>query len=172
MYKYKLLGLILLSLIHFNAFACDPGAGTGQCGYYENGTYYNRPRGYYSDGVSNSPTVRTIRLPSRYGAVAESSNNHNLTSSYAQSSKRKARKEALAQCKQAGGTDCKILYTIRNGCLSIAGGKHSSGLFTTSAGSTDYEGGADRAALQECHRDGLTECRIIMTEECSLPGFH
>ena len=50
----------LLTLSTFT-LACNPGQGSGQCGYYDNSGYHNAPIGSYSGNNYKQPT-RVIKL--------------------------------------------------------------------------------------------------------------
>lgn len=167
-----LIGFISLFL-GLSAFACNPGQGTGQCGYYDNTGYHNAPigsGGNYS-GTYSSPRTVVIRLPSKYGAVAM--NDTGFATSFNATSERKAKKEALSKCQRGGQVGCKVYFTVRNGCFSGAFGHYENGLVKAFFESTDNQGESENAVLQKCYRYNeykFQKCTIFIPERCALPG--
>ena len=169
MNKFLVLILLFFSSV---ALACDPGQGTGQCGYYDNGIYYNRPLGYYSDETPQPPKTVNIRLKSRYAAIALTTNgNGHFGFISNMPSERKARREALSLCKQHGGVNCRIVSTFRNACVSISEGfsNQEKTLTQLRLGFSAYRNESDNLALNECRKAGLLDCKVIDREQCSLP---
>lgn len=156
----------LLSLSAFT-LACNPGQGSGQCGYYDNSGYHNAPIGSYNGGNYSEPTrviTRVVKLPDRFGAVAVSS--HGIGSSHDRPSLKEAETAALNYCKEFG-TGCQIAATIRNGCIAVAQGKNSKGwgIFTKTG---EYEDQAVSKTLALCKSMNYTECEIAVSS-CSIP---
>lgn len=166
--------LIILSLCNTTALACYDGAGSGRCGWYGTSPY-GAGIGYggsYNNTLSYPQSQnRTIHLDNRYGAIAMS-NNSIMTSSVSALSKRAAKEEALSRCKQDGGIGCKIIFSISNGCFSVAQGErhHTNGLAKVFADSSANKGEAENLALQQCYKHGgFEKCSVLVPEQCSLP---
>lgn len=168
--------LFSIFLLFFSAtiFACNPGQGTGQCGYFDSTGYHNAPIGSnnYTNSSNNNYTNKTItiRLQDKYGAIALGTNGHYGFISN-MPSKRKAQREALSLCKQHGGVNCEIVHSVRNGCLSIAEGfsNKAKKLVQIRTGSSPNRNESESVALNLCIKSGLSECKIIDIEQCSLP---
>lgn len=162
--------IFLLLLVSLPTLACNPGQGTGQCGYYDNTGYHNAPIG--SNNTYSVPRTITIQLQNRYGAVARSLVTGDMGFVYNETSEEKAKRKALKQCKKNGGIDCGIFNEFVNGCLSVAEGFASS---TKSKQSTEVRAGfstspdeAEENALNSCRKDGLFDCYIAFKARCSV----
>lgn len=164
-------GLLILSFIPVLLFAnptYDVTQGALQnnsalCGY-----------GYNSNCTSKGSNsgrhiiYNTINLASKYGAYAVSKKTGNISSSFNENSKEKAKRVAINKCESIQGNGkCESLGWVRNGCLAIAVGKlgKKSQIF----GIGKEKSLAEPAALKKCQKSGAKNCRILMPEECSLP---
>ena len=78
-----------------------------------------------------------------------------------------AKKLAIKTCEE-GGTNkpCKVQAWVRNGCIAVAQAKDGSAFF----GIND-PGMAEAEALRKCRKRGALQCRIVVTEGCSMPKF-
>lgn len=77
-------------------------------------------------------------------------------------SKRQAEREAVKQCKDKGGPDCKVEISYRNSCGALAWGD---GFMTTARADTLSE--ASRMALDGCAK-ASPQCEIFFSN-CSFP---
>ena len=114
----------LLTISNFS-IACNPGQGSGQCGYYDNSGYHNAPIGSYSGNNYKQPTQiinRIIHLPSKFGAIASSQSESIIYPSSNMNSSTAAINEALRGCGRYA-SDCEIVAQVENGCLALAYGK-------------------------------------------------
>lgn len=176
----KPLAIVLLG-ISLPVFACDPGQGSGQCGYYDGSGYYHNERrgeGSYNSsgslgyGGSGQIQRRVINLLSNYGAVAVAldSVNNQLYLSSNEPSIEKAEKAALEGCQSFSKTKCQITHTYGNGCISTAEGKTSSGTYPVFYGVTAEPNQSANKAMKMCQKAGLSNCTLITEyEKCSLP---
>lgn len=159
---------LLLGLISLNAFAVDPTQGPLQqdpslCSYGYNPNCNNR-------GSSNAQTIIRYReVPPKYGALAFNAKQGAIGGALNMDSKAEAKKAALERCEKNGlYKPCKIIATVKNGCIAAVTGKLKSG------GSKIFRaieelGQAEQAALKQCNASGASNCKIVMPEGCSIP---
>jgi hypothetical protein len=80
-------------------------------------------------------------------------------------------KEAIKTCEQGGrNAPCKVEAWVRNGCIAVAQGKAGSkwkSFFETEAS----PGLAEPAALRKCQAAGAAQCKIVVSEACSMPKY-
>lgn len=156
----------LLTLSTFT-LACNPGQGSGQCGYYDNSGYHNAPIGSYSGNNYKQPT-RVIKLPSRYGAVAWSEGGGSGMS-HNRLSEKEAAEAAMQYCKNAGGLKCVIAAEVRNSCIAISTGQAKNGSGTYGNVATGQpEDTAIQNAINKCKASGFSDCKILDVS-CSIP---
>lgn len=172
----KKLVFILLGLASLNVFANSCGGeyqpATGTCRIIDSSgrqILYNvgTPQSYNNGSVENQPTVVNINVPSKYGAWAVNAKTGLSADVINAPSLEIAKKGAIKACEQGGrNAPCKVLATVRNGCIAVAQGKDGSAFFgITSPGMAEAE------ALRNCQKSGALQCRIIATEGCSMPKF-
>lgn len=110
---------------------------------------------------SNTPARQ---WSSRWGALADDGAG-SFGSSANESSKKRAEKSAVADCKARGGTKCAVYMTYRDQCIALA----SSDVTSTTARAPD-ETSAQQDSLAGCKRGSNgAECRVHYSG-CSLPA--
>ena len=144
--------------------------------YAEGGTC---PPGYYpqnSPGVMGCAPIPNYRgsesdadgedvapvWSNRWGAIAVDFSAGKFGAGRATTTRRKAEREALKECKSEGGKNCEIDITYFNQCGVIAWGSIYAA--TASAGTKEE---ASARALANCGKHAK-ECRIYHSD-CSLP---
>ena len=65
-----------------------------------------------------------------------------------------AGKDAMEQCKQAGGTDCKLATHFKNTCAAIVVGEEANGRAIGAFATDNDEAEAVKAAIASCEADG------------------
>ncbi|WP_277074270.1 DUF4189 domain-containing protein [Simonsiella muelleri] len=159
----------LLTISNFS-IACNPGQGSGQCGYYDNSGYHNAPIGSYSGNNYKQPTQiinRIIHLPSKFGAIASSQSESIIYPSSNMNSSTAAINEALRGCGRYA-SDCEIVAQVENGCLALAYGKFDNIHYVSSTGGGSTKDEARKNAINACHKFGGAGCKIIELS-CSIP---
>ncbi|NUO74953.1 MAG: DUF4189 domain-containing protein [Lysobacter sp.] len=97
---------------------------------------------------------------SRWGAIAIDNASGKTGLAGSMSSKRKAEKGALAQCKEKGGANCQVKLAYRNQCGVVAWGE---GNMTTAHAPTVAD--ASKLAVGECERS-VSKCEVFFSD-CS-----
>ena len=176
----KKLVFILLGLASLNVFANSCGGeyqpATGTCRIIDSSgrqILYNvgTPQSYNNGSVENQPTVVNINVPSKYGAWAVNAKTGLSADVINAPSLEVAKKGAIKACEQGGrNAPCKVLATVRNGCIAVAQGKSGKKL-KTFYGTEPSIGQAEPTALRKCQASGAVQCRITTPEGCSLPKF-
>lgn len=176
----KRLLLVLLSLVSLNVYANGcPGRyfpETGICQFQgNNGEVINYnvapPQGSNQSGGISPRIIKkvTVNVPSKYGALALDEKRSILEGALNMSTEQEARRTAIQRCQQSGGRACKIIVSVRNGCIAAAFGKSKSGAGGKVSKAAAKPGQAEQIALNRCKNSGLTECRIVVPEGCSIP---
>ena len=155
----------LLTLSTFT-LACNPGQGSGQCGYYDNSGYHNAPIGSGNSGSSygnnyapSSP--RVIIVPNRYGAIARSRIGH-IGISGNMDSMKDATAVAMRNCKRGPSPEgCEITAWTRNGCVAASMGKNNEGYYWSFTGANDDESSVIKEVMESCEAAGFSECQIL-----------
>lgn len=119
---------------------------------------YRTPADSPSDPVPEGP-----RFVNRWGAIAVDSATGKTGVVGSMSTRKKAEKGALAQCKSKGGGSCQVKISYANQCGVIAWGNNQ--IATASATSVEA---ASEQALAICKRQAGSECEIFFSD-CSLP---
>ena len=175
----KKLLVVLLGLASLNVYANGCGGeyqpATGTCRIIDSSgkqIIYNVGRPQYSNNgyAQNQPRVVNIDVPSRYGAWALNSKTGIAGGALEMDSLEAAKREAIKTCEQGGqNKPCKVLVWVRNGCIAVAQGKDSKSwrnfFGTTPPGMAEIE------ALRKCQEHGLSQCKVVVNEACSLPKF-
>jgi hypothetical protein len=172
----KKLFLIALGLVSFNVYANCPGRyfpDTGICqiqGHNGEVVNYNVPPP--QSGNSTPPPKKIIyydvKVPSKFGALAFSEKSGHIGGSLNQNSKAEAQNAAIKQCEKGSrNAPCKAISWVRNGCIAAASGKLKNQ--TRVIGGAAEHGLAEQAAITNCKNAGMTECKVVMPEGCSLP---
>ena len=136
-------------------------------GFFPGGTQPNGPTcvpipGY---GTTNNTTPPSISTPSpqwatRWGAIAIDETNSGVGVSVSMSSKRKAEKAAMKECRAKGGSSCRINLAYHNQCAVIAWGDTQASVL---GASTIQE--ASAIAMEDCGKH-TSNCRIYYAD-CS-----
>ena len=176
----KKLILIFLGLASFNVYAngCpgqfDPVSGICRFqGHNGELIQYNMapPQSSNSSSVQNSPKVVNINVPSKYGAWAVNPKTGIAGGALNQDSRAAAEKEAIKTCEHGGrNAPCVVGAWFRNGCLAVAQGKSGKKLKTFYGNGANI-GQAEPAALRKCQASGSVQCKIVVSEACSLPKY-
>lgn len=172
----KKLFLIALGLVSFNVYANCPGRyfpDTGICqiqGHNGEVVNYNVPPP--QSGNSTPPPKKIIyhdvKVPSKFGALAFSEKSGHIGGALNQNSKAEAQNAAIRQCEKGSrNAPCKAISWVRNGCIAAASGKLKNQ--TKVIGGAAEPGLAEQAAITNCKNAGMTECKVLMPEGCSLP---
>lgn len=119
--------------------------------------------GLYQTPAETPAAPMGPRWATQWGAIAVDSASGKTGVVGSMSSRKKAEKGAIAQCKSKGGSDCQVKISYGNQCGVIAWGNNK--IATASAGSIEE---ASDQALGICRREAGTECEIFFSD-CSLP---
>ena len=171
----KKLFLIALGLTSFNAYANCPGRyfpDTGICQIQgNNGEVINYNVPPPQSGSTPPPKkiiYHDVKVPSKFGALAFSEKSGHIGGALNQNSKAEAQRAAIKQCETGSrNAPCKAISWVRNGCIAAASGKLKNQ--TKVIGGAAEPGFAEQAAITNCKNAGMTECKILMPEGCSLP---
>ena len=109
-----------------------------------------------------------MRLPYRFGALAEAHKRAKLYSASDFSSREEAGREAMRLCRNDGNTDCKIIYRIENGCYAAAEGMTKNGMFRLHFGVDTFPSMAETKAMDVCVSAGMKDCMLAQKAECSI----
>ena len=166
----------LFLLATSNALACNPGQGTGQCGFYDATGRWVATRAEYDASFQQQgggtvytppPPPITVILPDRFGAVARAINNHGFSSVYNMNSKQEARRKVLQDCKKGNASPCKIYLEYGNGCISMASGKGPFNHYYPVYSFSRQQGQTQRDVMEKCSAQ-YSDCGIAIEEECSI----
>ena len=164
----------LFLLATSNALACNPGQGSGQCGFYDATGRWVATRAEYDASFQQQgggtvynpppPPPRIVMLPDRFGAIA--ANSTTFASTYNMSSKKEARQKALQDCQYGQKQPCEILTEYANGCVSfVLGRKGKLGNFMSDV--SPKRGYAYYNVMSKCFANHDT-CTALIKEECSI----
>lgn len=173
----KKLFLIALGLVSFDVYANGcPGqfdAATGICRFQGNNgewIHYNiaPPQPSRSTPPPKKIIYHDVKVPSKFGALAFSEKSGHIGGALNQNSKAEAQSAAIKQCEKGSrNAPCKAISWVRNGCIAAASGKLKNQ--TRVIGGAAEPGLAEQAAITNCKNAGMTECKVVMPEGCSLP---
>ena len=167
----KKLMFVLLGLANMNAYSNDVTQGALQnnpalCSYGYNSNCGGGGGGYYTPPVRVEHIV--IQVPPKYGALSYNTKKNYLTGALEQNSLAEAKSKALKACREkSGDNNCIIFRWTRNGCLAAAPGKMGNKYSLVSG--AGKVGEAEPEALNGCSAHGAKDCKIVLTERCSLP---
>lgn len=116
--------------------------------------------GYNQD--SAVPAASGSQWVSRWGAIATDEPNGVLGAAINMSSKKKAEKAALADCKAKGGSKCKLETWYSNGCAALVVGDK---LYNVGSAATEDE--AVKSGMNTCAA-ATTNCHVYYSD-CSPP---
>lgn len=110
------------------------------------------------------PVVQTgPRWDDRWGAIAVDESNGVMGAVDSHSSKRSAKKGAIAECVARGGVKCKIRREYYNQCVVTVQGDKTAHEYL--AGSVEH---ATYLGMQNCEKAGDTDCHVYY-QACSMP---
>ena len=170
----KKLLFIFLGLASFNTYAADPTYDATKGALQNNSALC--AYGYNSNCASprqsrQQPTeIVNINVPSKYLALAVNLKTGISGGALDMDSRAAAEKEAIKTCERGGSNaPCKVIAWVRNGCIAAAQGKEDkqSRIFS----GTTKPGRAEAEALRKCQAAGVPQCKIVVSEACSLPRY-
>lgn len=110
----------------------------------------------------------TVNVPSKYGALATNKKTGAVGGAINMNSLAEAKTEAIKRCEDGGRhTPCKVITWAENGCFASAQGKL--GTKWKSFYATRQPGLAENAVLAQCRKSGASNCKIVVSESCSIP---
>ena len=175
----KKLLFIFLGLASFNVYANSCGGeyqpATGTCRIIDSSgrqILYNvgPPQSSNGGSVQNSPKVVNLNVPSKYGAWAVNLKTGIAGGALNKDSRAAAEEEAIKTCEQGGrNAPCIVSAWVRNGCIAVAQGKE--GKQSRVFSGTTEPGRAEAEALRKCQTAGVPQCKIVVSEACSLPKY-
>ena len=175
----KKLLFIFLGLASLNVYAHSCGGEyqptTGTCRIIDSSgrqILYNvgSPQSSNGGSAQNNTKVININVPSKYGAWAVNSKTGIAGGALNQNSRAAAEKEAIKTCEQGGrNAPCKVEAWVRNGCIAVAQGNE--GKQSKVFPSTTKPDRAEAEALRKCQAAGVPQCKIVVSEACSLPRY-
>ena len=153
---------VLFGLTSLNIYANGCGGeyqpATGTCRIIDSSgrqILYNVGKPQSSNNVSAQTKIVNIDVPSKYLALAVNIKTGMSGGALDMDSRAAAEKEAIRTCERGGSNaPCVIAASVRNGCVAVAQGKLGKKL-----------------ALNKCHTAGISECKIVVNEACSMPKF-
>ncbi|WP_297954878.1 DUF4189 domain-containing protein [uncultured Neisseria sp.] len=165
----KLFLLLLCTGINVYAYDVTQGALQNDPALCSYGYNSNCPSGNTGSAPPSKKIIyHDVVIPPKFGALAYSQKAGHIAGSLNHNSLAEAQREAVKRCQQGSrNTPCKPTKWIRNGCLAVAQGKIKNKFVLAEAGGT--QGTVEQLALQNCKARGATECKILMSEGCSLP---
>lgn len=164
----KLLLIILLS-ISLNSYAVNPTQGPLQqdpslCNYGYNSNC-NRRTPVHTETIIRH---KRINVPSKYGALAINRKTGISGGSLNADSKQAAIQDAIRTCEQGGSNaPCKVVTWVRNGCIAASQGK--SGNKWKKFYEAGKPGEIEQTVLYRCQNSGASDCKIFVSEGCSVP---
>ena len=175
----KKLLFIFLGLASFNVYANSCGGeyqpATGTCRIIDSSgrqILYNvgPPQSSNGGSVQNSPKVVNLNVPSKYGAWAVNLKTGIAGGALNKDSRAAAEEEAIKTCEQGGrNAPCIVSAWVRNGCIAVAQGKE--GKQSRVFSGTTEPGRAEAEALRKCQTAGVPQCKIVVSEGCSMPRY-
>lgn len=156
-----LLALLLVTTGVAAEEGCPPGLFPNTSGAAGGGCVPFRSNAGPSSGSLGYPAP-SIRWVSRWGAIAIDETNSGVGTAVAMSSKRRAEKAAMLDCRAKGGSGCKISIAYHDQCAAIAWGDMQASVL--GAGTIEE---ATSVALEDCERH-TENCRIYYSD-CSYP---
>ncbi|WP_442965312.1 DUF4189 domain-containing protein [Pseudomonas sp. CGJS7] len=114
-----------------------------------------------SSGEGSAPSGPS--WASRWGAIARDTAAGVMSAVDSRDSKRRARSDAIADCKARGGEKCKVVLTYRNQCVATVYGRTGAEHI-----SARDESSAIQLGMKACTARGDDDCRVYY-QACSLP---
>jgi hypothetical protein len=141
-------------------YACDGAAQAGPCQPEgeDDSPSSGSSEGYTDNDYAHAPP----KWETRWGAIATDAEHAKLGVVIAASNKRMAELGALEDCKNKGGSNCKLQLSYYNQCAAMVVGDR---VMNTGSAATLEE--AKQMGLSECQKDD-SNCRVYYSG-CSLP---
>ena len=171
----KKLLFALLGLTSLNVYAADPTYDATRGALQNNSTLcqygYNPNCASSRQHQRKQPTeIVNINVPSKYGARAVNLKTGISGGALDMDSRAAAEREAIRTCEREGSNKpCVIAASVRNGCIAVAQGNKGK-ILKTFYGMKE-PGLAETEALRKCRAAGVSGCKIVVSEGCSMPKF-
>ena len=171
----KKLFFVLLGLTSLNVYAADPTYDATRGALQNNSTLcqygYNPNCASSRQHQRKQPTeIVNINVPSKYGALAVNLKPGISGGALDMDSRAAAEREAIRTCEREGSNKpCVIAASVRNGCIAVAQGNKGK-ILKTFYGMKE-PGLAETEALRKCRAAGVSGCKIVVSEGCSMPKF-
>lgn len=171
----KKLIFVLLGLTSLNVYAADPTYDATRGALQNNSALcqygYNPNCASSRQHQRKQPTeIVNINVPSKYGALAVNLKTGISGGALDMDSRAAAEREAIRTCEREGSNKpCVIAASVRNGCIAVAQGNKGK-ILKTFYGMKE-PGLAETEALRKCRAAGVSGCKIVVSEGCSMPKF-
>lgn len=171
----KNLLFVLLGLTSLNVYAADPTYDATRGALQNNSALcqygYNPNCASSRQHQQKQPTeIVNINVPSKYGALAVNLKTGISGGALDMDSRAAAEREAIRTCEREGSNKpCVIAASVRNGCIAVAQGNKGK-ILKTFYGMKE-PGLAETEALRKCRAAGVSGCKIVVSEGCSMPKF-
>ena len=171
----KKLFFVLLGLTSLNVYSADPTYDATRGALQNNSTLcqygYNPNCASSRQHQRKQPTeIVNINVPSKYGALAVNLKTGISGGALDMDSRAAAEREAIRTCEREGSNKpCVIAASVRNGCIAVAQGNKGK-ILKTFYGMKE-PGLAETEALRKCRAAGVSGCKIVVSEGCSMPKF-
>lgn len=109
-----------------------------------------------------------MQWESRWGAFAFDSQSATMGMAGAMTSRGRAKKEAIANCRSQGGTNCTVRFVFTNHCGAVSQGQVAGGRYVQNYYSDITLPRATEGALKKCTESGGANCEIAFTV-CAKP---
>lgn len=165
----------MLGLTSLNVYAADPTYDATRGALQNNSTLcqygYNPNCASSRQHQRKQPTeIVNINVPSKYGALAVNLKTGISGGALDMDSRAAAEREAIRTCEREGSNKpCVIAASVRNGCIAVAQGNKGK-ILKTFYGMKE-PGLAETEALRKCRAAGVSGCKIVVSEGCSMPKF-
>lgn len=166
---------VLLGLTSLNVYAADPTYDATRGALQNNSALcqygYNPNCASSRQHQRKQPTeIVNINVPSKYGALAVNLKTGISGGALDMDSRAAAEREAIRTCEREGSNKpCVIAASVRNGCIAVAQGNKGK-ILKTFYGMKE-PGLAETEALRKCRAAGVSGCKIVVSEGCSMPKF-
>ena len=166
----------LFLLATSNALACNPGQGSGQCGFYDATGRWVATRAEYDASfqqqgggtVYNPPLPRIVKRPDSFAALAQATSGRTFSVTHMHSIT-EANNSVIRKCEQSTGEKCIVAHSFQNGCMSAASGMLKNGRYRLFPASAPTGREAEVKAMAACKAAGLYDCLLTFeVPECSF----
>ena len=171
----KKLFFVLLGLTSLNVYAADPTYDATRGALQNNSALcqygYNPNCASSRQHQRKQPTeIVNINVPSKYGALAVNLKTGISGGALDMDSRAAAEREAIRTCEREGSNKpCVVAASVRNGCIAVVQGNKGK-ILKTFYGMKE-PGLAETEALRKCRAAGVSGCKIVVSEGCSMPKF-